>query len=1182
MLRIYLLGDIHMEAEGSSLKLPLPSTFSLWAYLLLHRHAPVLRDTLAPTLWPDDSEAEARAKLSRQLYRLRSALPDMPANPPWLLTTATTVQWNPTADFWLDIVEFEHLSASLATIPAAVEGYGGDLLPGVYDDWLLYERERLLHLYIADLEQLVQHYRAEHDYRKAIEYARRLLNADPLHEPIVRQLMTAHYQLGDRAAALAEYERFTRLLATELDAPPMPETVALYETVAHNLPLPGSPSTGGARTVSSKEQRVVSQSLPFVGRSLEITRLEGAWRRAARGQGELALVSGEAGAGKSRLCAELATKVEAQGGRLLYGSTSESELAPYQALVSALRGAVPLLAPPAVERASLRAILPLLPELATRLQLAPLPHIEPERERERLYRGLADCLIQLAQARPLLLILEDLHWAGAAMISLLDFLAHRITDQPLLMVATYREEEATRRHPLRELRHQLMQEGHGTHIALGPLLLDDVTQIIRRSASTEGEPEVLARQLYEESEGNAFFLSELITNRSEAVGRDAEGEPLPHGVRSVIVQRLARLSINTRLLAEVASVAGASFDLEVVREVAGWSERQTFDALNQLLDRSIVRDMGGRGIDYAFAHHLIQETVYQGIDAGARTRRHRRLALVLEELYPQREEMAAQLARHFDLGADPQSAAPYYLIAARHAAVLYAYDEAIAAATRAAALTEEPRTRFAALAEAEAIYQRRGERSEQVATLVQMAEIADELGDDDLACEVLRRRIEMHSVLGEREQQAQLIDELATHAQSAPSRRWQATALQLRVNYLLQLAKYDEAHAAASQALSLYQELDDEVAQVECHCLIAEGATFQGRFAEAQQLIAQAHRLANPNSQVVLSRILQASANNVARAGDALASYQLSLRQLDVCRAIHDYEGEADAHGLAARMATQLTYLKEAFDHLGQAKAIYARLGKRSGEASILMRTGLLLFRLASYQECISSLRHAEAIYEQLADLRGMVNSANAYAAIANDAHDFAAAQAAAERSLNLAQKMNSQTFMADALLNLGVAEFGLGKANQAVAHLQAGIDLNRQLQDTGNEDEYEKLCYLAAAYLQAGQIEQATQASAEALALYEAHAERTSKPHYVFWVLACTSHAQGKAQQADDYLKVAYQHFTRWFADREQKLAAFADNDWREFYRRLAFHPHLIATYELGSWPAYAIALLAQRPYHL
>ncbi|RLC91175.1 MAG: hypothetical protein DRI77_14135 [Chloroflexi bacterium] len=219
MLHIHLLGPPQIFADGEPVPLPSPAkAFLLWAYLLLKWERPVPREQLAYLLWPDVPETEARANLRRHLHLLRKQLPPPPQGADWILTTRGTLQWDPAAPCWLDVALLDRFVAETASEQAwaaVVECYRGDLLEGFYDDWVLTERTRLQQRYIRIPEQRIALQKARGDLRGAIHTTQRLLACDPLREEPYRYLMELHYRLGDRAAALREFERCQRLLRTE-------------------------------------------------------------------------------------------------------------------------------------------------------------------------------------------------------------------------------------------------------------------------------------------------------------------------------------------------------------------------------------------------------------------------------------------------------------------------------------------------------------------------------------------------------------------------------------------------------------------------------------------------------------------------------------------------------------------------------------------------------------------------------------------------------------------------------------------------------------------------------------------------------------------------------------------------------------------------------------------------------
>ncbi len=309
MLYIHLLGYLRVFNDEHPLQFAaLPKTLPLWAYLLLNRARPVPRDTLAYLLWPDTSEHAARANLRRHLHELRQVLPPAPQARPWLLSQAGTLQWNPAADYWLDVAEFERLSESPDHLAKAVALYTDDLLPNVYDDWILADRERLRCLYLADLEQLVAHCRARGDSIQATIYIQQILSCDSLREDAVRELIALRYQAGDRAGALQAYQDFARLLQAELGATPMPETSNLYQAVAQNNPISaGYPATSQAAPVAYPHN-LPAQLNPFFGREQDLQAVHDLLDPGAS-QVRLLTLTGPAGVGKTRLALEATTRL---------------------------------------------------------------------------------------------------------------------------------------------------------------------------------------------------------------------------------------------------------------------------------------------------------------------------------------------------------------------------------------------------------------------------------------------------------------------------------------------------------------------------------------------------------------------------------------------------------------------------------------------------------------------------------------------------------------------------------------------------------------------------------------------------------------------------------------------------------------------------------------------------------
>lgn len=292
VLRLHLLGGFRIESAGHTLALPTRKMESLLAYLALHP-GPFPRTKLAQIIWCDSSPEQARNSLRNALPALRRCVGE-----DFLIIDRETVQIAPTA--WVDAIEFRARADAFLTAPSArVEDfeprlYSGDLLRDFDEDWIVPEREHYRQLYLESLLKLTQMARAQSDYARAIECAQQVLENDPANEHAHQHLMFAQMALGNRDAALAQYETCCRALQTELDVEPMPETTALYEWICQSAPKEHGLAAGLTN--------LPIPSSRFVGRQHETAQV-----KAALAEQRLVTLTGAGGSGKTRLAIQVAT-----------------------------------------------------------------------------------------------------------------------------------------------------------------------------------------------------------------------------------------------------------------------------------------------------------------------------------------------------------------------------------------------------------------------------------------------------------------------------------------------------------------------------------------------------------------------------------------------------------------------------------------------------------------------------------------------------------------------------------------------------------------------------------------------------------------------------------------------------------------------------------------------------------
>jgi hypothetical protein len=452
----------------------------------------------------------------------------------------------------------------------------------------------------------------------------------------------------------------------------------------------------------SKEQSKMLAENPlyrrvFVGREAELRQLQSAFDAAASGQGSLTMVVGEPGIGKTALCEQLATYAGLRGGHALVGHCYEegSLSLPYLAFVEALRAYAQTCDVNQLREelgSGASDVAHIVSEVRERLRIEPRPKGDPEEERYRLLQAVSDFLGSAAAARPLLIVLEDLHSADKGTLEMLEHVARNLADRRLLLVGTYRDVEVDRMHPLSAALAELRRLPHFGRVLLRGLNADEVRRMLSAIAGQD-VPWGLAEAVHRQTEGNPLFVQEVVRYLAEEgiierekgrwrAGSDTPVEMrIPDGLRDVIGKRLSGLSQSCNKVLSVAAVIGREFQMEVLQKVAGMSDDELFGALEEARKAAVIEERTGAGakVSYRFAHAFFRQTLYEEIIAPRRIRLHQQVARALEEIYKDRlEQHAAEMAEHFSYSsdrADLEKAVSYGEMAARRATDVYSYGE---------------------------------------------------------------------------------------------------------------------------------------------------------------------------------------------------------------------------------------------------------------------------------------------------------------------------------------------------------------------------------------------------------------------------------------------------------------------------------------------------------------------------
>ncbi len=635
-----------------------------------------------------------------------------------------------------------------------------------FDEWQFFQRQELCNRLASALQCLIQWHANQKEYETALTYGRRWVSLDPLHEPAQRELMKYYALAGQQAAALRQYQECAHLLHVELGIYPEKVTSDLYEAIRtrqfpESIRLQINESQQEKREPSAKdndrslppfmvldEVSVESERFIFVARQRELNHLHTVLYAAQHDRSQINFIIGGAGRGKTMLVQEFIRQAHIAIEDLLvvtgYGNIHTGIGDPYlpfrQALTmltgdiegmwagglitashaSRLWEAMPITLSALVDFAP-NLIDTFIPAQALQKRIAKLeshdapwlsrlveiisnPH-QVNLDKKQIFAQYTAVLKGIAAERPLLFVLEDLHWVDASSISLLFHLSRELGDSPILMLGTYRPEEMALdwgdiRHPLADIVGELKRQHGDIWLDLGNISTQEGRQFVNAYLDTQPNKlsQAFREALFHQTGGHALFTTELLRHMQERgdIYRDknnywisgdvVEWETLPAKVEGAIEQRISRLAKELQAILRVASVEGEIFTAEVVAQVLRRNERKLVHQLSRELGdqhrlvgaQTLEQVRGQRFSRYRFRHQLIQHYLYHNLDETERAYLHEDVGKVMETLYREQTEKAAvQLARHFHKAGFIGKAVSYLLQAGKQSQRLSAFQEAI-------------------------------------------------------------------------------------------------------------------------------------------------------------------------------------------------------------------------------------------------------------------------------------------------------------------------------------------------------------------------------------------------------------------------------------------------------------------------------------------------------------------------
>ena len=707
-----MLGPLEVRVDGHpALGLGGPRQRALLAVLVLHANEVVSVDRLIHELWEERPPTTAVHTVQVFVSRLRGTLS---AASDRLVTRGGGYSLELDRDA-TDAAHFEHLygrgrAALAASTPdravvllreAMALWRGPPLSDFTYQEFAQAEIARLEELRLSCREELIEAGLALGEHAQLIGELEAFVREQPFRERPWAQLMLALYWCGRQADALDAFQQLSHKLREELAVAPsealrdLERQILTQDPALVALPARAMPPAEPATQSLPPALRSVPGS-PFVGRKREERHTEIAIEDVRAGSRRILVIEGEPGIGKTRLAARVALAAHAKGAVVSWATATEGLGAPYGLWLAALSHLVEHGSRPALEfvvarhGGELLRLVPSLPEYVADIPEA--RRSDPETERYLMFQAVISLLERFSDTAPLAIVLDDLQWADAPSLALLNHVAASTGHLPLLLIVAYRGSDLSGEHPLSDTLAVLHRLDDVERLELQGLTSDDVATLMAGLVGREmdaGEL-ALATEIAGDTDGNPFFVVQLLRHLREhgVIAQDESGRwgmrrrdalPLPRTVREVVARRVRRLGSEAAVLLEYAAVAGDRFDVALLAAAAGVGEDAVLGALEAAVHASVLVERAETPGTFAFAHALFRRSLHEELIKTRRADMHRRVAEAIEAIVRRGgEERVAELARHWiATDSHPDKAVAYAQLAGDRALAQLAPHDAL-------------------------------------------------------------------------------------------------------------------------------------------------------------------------------------------------------------------------------------------------------------------------------------------------------------------------------------------------------------------------------------------------------------------------------------------------------------------------------------------------------------------------
>ena len=700
-LELSILGSPIVMKDGRQVSLPRKKCLALLSYMAVE--GATTRDTLAALMWPESDQQRAFGSLRGTIHAIGEVLGESA-----IAATAGSVSLGADNTWSVDFRELDRaylvLSAgkqlSLEETDNCIRLYRGDFMKGfyvrgtaVFEDWQIAQtalyRRTIKTLLIATIQKMQDDRRI----RAAIRLAEVLVSLSGADESSHRTLMTLYAKAGRKKDAVVQYRRCVDLLKRDLDDEPDTETRELLESIKAGRIVPSSStdSTEIAGSIISSRKRNARDV--FIGRSAEIESMKEALVRTAAGSGTIEFIVGEAGIGKTFLARRIENDAEAMGFRVLKGNCiADGAAPPFWPWTEILRNYATTVGNDRFMKdlgEGAEHMLPILPITLRKAVCSSKGNDTADREQSSqeqffLFVSMVEFFCRISENTPLMIVIEDIHWADASTLHMLNHIARQIDVSAIYVLCSCRNREFDRRHPLPKVLGDISRFQELKRYNLVGFTTSEIIEYLGEIAPRLLELHEKAHQIQAATDGNPLFVRHLgyLLDDPAVLGSSGIGR-VPEGIREAVGSHLGDLSEQCNQVLRELAVIGAGFTLDLIMQLKGdTSMSMVLESISEALSMHVLEVSPDSYSEYKFAHELVRQVILEIIPFPERICLHAKIGRALESMYFNgRQVSAAEVLHHFsqaEILVGKHKVAEMALAAGREALSMHAFGEAFA------------------------------------------------------------------------------------------------------------------------------------------------------------------------------------------------------------------------------------------------------------------------------------------------------------------------------------------------------------------------------------------------------------------------------------------------------------------------------------------------------------------------